>query len=70
MEVSRVGLAMSLLEGGLREASRFGITVLEPESGTREDEILALLNHHGAGLVTVDQSHINTLVYPNFGSIG
>ena len=71
MELSRITLAISLLEGGLREASRFGITGLDSDdSASREEQILALINHHGAGLYQIDQSNLSTLIYPNFALIG
>ncbi|MEM7222692.1 MAG: TadE/TadG family type IV pilus assembly protein [Pseudomonadota bacterium] len=71
MELARITLVISLLEGGLREASRFGITGLEADdNATREQQILGLINHHGAGLFQVDQSNLSTLIYPNFALIG
>jgi hypothetical protein len=70
MEVGMIFFADSLLEGGLREASRFGLTGAPPPSGTREDHIVEVVNANGAGVVVIDETNITTLVYPNFTSIG
>ena len=70
MEVGMIFFASSLLEGGLREASRFGLTGAPPASGTRESHIADVVNQNGAGVIQVDDSNITTLVYPNFTSIG
>ncbi len=70
MEVGMIFFADSLLEGGLREAARFGLTGAPPPSGTREDHIVEVVNENGAGVIVIDETNINTLVYPNFTSIG
>ena len=70
MEVGMIFFADSLLEGGLREASRFGLTGAPPPSGTREDHIVEVVNSNGAGVVQIDETNVTTLVYPNFTSIG
>ncbi len=70
MEVGMIFFADSLLEGGLREASRFGLTGAPPPSGTHEDHIVEVVNSNGAGVIVIDQTNIETLVYPNFTSIG
>ncbi len=70
MEVGMIFFADSLLEGGLREAARFGLTGAPPETGTREDHIIEVVNANGAGVVVIDQTNVETVVYPNFTSIG
>lgn len=70
MEVGMIFFATSLLEGGLRESARFGLTGALPPSGTREDHIVEMVNQNGAGVVQIDASNIITLVYPNFTSVG
>lgn len=70
MEVGMIFFADSLLEGGLREAARFGLTGAPPPSGTREDHIVKVINDNGAGVVKITASNVKTLVYPNFTSIG
>lgn len=70
MEVSMIFFASTLLEGGLREAARFGITGSEPSQGSREERIVEIVNDHGAGLITITAEDISILVYSDFGSIG
>lgn len=70
MEVSMIFFASTLLEGGLREAARFGITGSQVGASTREEHIVEIINEHGAGLITVAAENISILVYSNFESIG
>lgn len=70
MELSMIAFATSVLEGGLREAARFGITGLDPSNGTREQRIVEIINENGAGLVVIGQEHISTRTYANFTDIG
>jgi Flp pilus assembly protein TadG len=70
MEVSMIFFGNALLEGGVRESARFGLTGAMPPSGTREDHVVDVVNAHGAGVINVTASNVSTLVYPNFTSIG
>ena len=72
MEACGVLFAESLLEGGVREAARYGITGALPnsEETTREQEVVNIVNEHGIGFVVVTQDDVDTLVYPNFEAIG
>ena len=70
MEVSMIFFASTLLEGGLREAARFGITGSEPSQVSREERIVEIVNAHGAGQITITAEDITILVYSDFGSIG
>lgn len=70
MEISMIFFGNALLEGGLRESARFGLTGAMPPSGTREDHVVEVVNAHGAGIVNVTAADVTTLVYPNFTSIG
>lgn len=70
MEVSMIAFATSLLEGGLREAARFGITGLAANNGSREQRIVEIINEHGAGIVTVSPVDVTTRTYANFTDIG
>ena len=69
MEVSMIFFASTLLEGGLREAARYGITGANPEAGTREERIVEIINEHGAGLITIATEDVSILVYSDFDSI-
>lgn len=70
VELSMILLVSVLAEGGVREASRFGITGQLEAEGTRADRIVAVVQDHAHGLVTVDVENVTTLVYPGFDRIG
>jgi Flp pilus assembly protein TadG len=70
MELAAVLIVNVLVEGGLREASRAGITGYIPAGQSRQDMILGLLSQHTLGLVTPATANIEILVYPNFNSVG
>ena len=70
IEFSMILFVSSLLEGGLREASRFGLTGFQPNGLTREERILKIVEDHTHGLVDGTAVNLNTLVYPSFDSIG
>ncbi len=70
IEFSILSFANAMLEGGLREAARFGITGLNPDDGSREDQIVAIVNEHAAGLFTISSGDIDTRVYSDFSDIG
>jgi Flp pilus assembly protein TadG len=70
LEVMGLLFATALMEGGLREASRFGITGLEPAGKSRQEMIVDLVNRSGVGLVTVTLADVKTTVYSNFENIG
>ncbi|OUS11990.1 hypothetical protein A9Q97_06820 [Rhodospirillales bacterium 47_12_T64] len=59
-----------LLEGGLREAARYGITGDLSPGVSKEERILETINNHGAGYVIVKASELTTLVYSDFDAIG
>jgi len=70
MEVSMVLAVSSLLEGGLRDAARYGITGFVPSGTTREEQIKAIIGDATIGLVDMSNANIQTLIYPSFGDIG
>jgi len=70
IEFSMILFVSSLLEGGLREASRFGLTGFQPNGLTREERILKIVEDHTHGLVDGTAANLSTLVYPSFDSIG
>ena len=70
LEIGMIVFANALLEGGLRDASRYGITGLEPSEGARETHIVNIINEHGSGLLDIDTGDVTMLVYPDFDSIG
>ena len=70
LEFAILNFATSLLEGGLREAARFGITGMNADDGSREARIVEIVNDHSAGLFTIEADDIETLVYQNFADVG
>ena len=69
-EVGMIMFVNSLIEGGVREAARFGITGNTPPGVTREAQLRNIIGAKTLGLVDLDQSKITTLVYPSFDSVG
>jgi len=60
----------SLMEGGMRDASRLGRTGYNPPAGTREEAILQKIADATLGLVDISQAQISMLTYQDFGAIG
>lgn len=69
MEISMVMLVDVLLEGSVRDASRFGITGRTIGGQTREEYIASLVNERLHGLATVTSDDIEVKVYESFASI-
>jgi Flp pilus assembly protein TadG len=70
IEISMVMFISSLLEGGIRDASRFGITGYVPPGTTREQQIRKLVGDATVGLIDMATTIIDTKVYPSFGDVG
>lgn len=70
IEISMVLFASSLLEGGLRDAARFGITGAAPASGTREQAIIDIVNDRAMGLIHVTSSDVKMRVYQCISQVG
>lgn len=70
MEMSMIFFVSSMMEGGVREAARFGITGGSPEGQTREEQIIAIVEERTLGLLELTEDDIATLVYPSFDSVG
>jgi hypothetical protein len=58
-----------LLEGSIREASRFGITGYTPTGVTRDQQIRNVIAQYTVGLVDMTRVTIDTRVFQSFGSI-
>ena len=70
MEVARILFATSVLEGGLREAARFGITGEELDQAARKARVVEIIHAHGAGVVNITDSDVTAKSYDNFSAIG
>ena len=73
--VGLMGLAMilfvnSLMEGGLRDASRFSITGEIPAGMTREQAIVNIVNDRTLGLLNLTPADVSLRVYKTFDQIG
>jgi Flp pilus assembly pilin Flp len=58
-----------LLEGSVREASRFGITGYTPPGTTRDQQIRTVIQNYTVGLVDMSQVVIDTRVFQSFSQI-
>lgn len=68
-EVSMILFVNTSVEGGLREAARYGITGQTPETGTREDQIIAILDRYTLGMVDLDSAEISFRTYESFNDV-
>ena len=69
IEVAMVLFVSVLTEGGLREASRYGITGQTPSTGTIEDQLIAIVENHTHGLVQLSSSNVTFKVYGDYDHI-
>lgn len=60
----------STLESAVLDASRYGITGGANPGVTREQQVRDIIEDRTLGLVDMDKAQIDTLVYPNFNSVG
>jgi Flp pilus assembly protein TadG len=70
-EVGALMFTQSTMEGGLREAARFGMTgqlLSDPEA--RKEQILALIDEHTLNFVDMDTATITVSPHGSFGDSG
>lgn len=70
IEFGMVLFMNALIEGGVREASRFGITGYAPVGLSREEMIVQEITNSTLGLVKPEDITITTIVYGDFTQIG
>jgi len=70
IEISMIMLVSALVEGGVREAARFGLTGSTPPGMSREEFITQRIQDITMGFIQVDDSNVTVSVYPSFGDIG
>jgi len=70
LEVAMLLFSQVLAEGGLRQASRYGITGNTETGSTREEQIINIVMEHSHGLLDITTSDVEILVYPSFTDIG
>lgn len=70
IELGTMMFTNTLMEGGLRDAARFGITGYAPAGTSREDRIREIIQENTIGLVDMNTASITQQIYPSFGDIG
>lgn len=70
IEIGLIMFTQSLMEGALRDASRYGITGQVIDDEDRLTTIKKVISSRTVGLVNMDTAKIDVLSYPNFGKIG
>ena len=70
IELGMMMFVSTLVEGGLREAARFGITGFAPAGVSREDRIRQIIGENTIGLVDMQSATISQQIYPGFGAVG
>lgn len=70
IEVGMILFATTLMESGLRDAARFGITGATPDTLSRQERIIEIVENRTLGLVDLDAADFEVVVYPAFSDIG
>ncbi|MGI9434021.1 MAG: TadE/TadG family type IV pilus assembly protein [Geminicoccaceae bacterium] len=70
IEFSSIILVQTLLEGGARQASRYGITGVVPDGISRQTMILQIIGENSFDIIDPDNIDVETQVYRTFGEIG
>jgi hypothetical protein len=71
IEMGLVMFTWTLMEGSVREASRFGITGTMPESGrSRLEEIRNIVEDLSVGMIDMEKAEIDVRAYPTFEDVG
>ena len=70
MELGMVMFTSTLMESGLRDAARFGITGQVIDGSTRLEHIISIIDERTLGLVDMDDADIQVFSYPVFGDVG
>lgn len=70
IEMGMIMATLTTMEGGLREASRYGITGQSPSNQARIDKIKAILKKHTLTLVDFDEAQISIRTYESFATVG
>lgn len=70
LEFGMVMFTSTLMESGLRDAARFGITGQVPNDQSRLERILDIVEDRTIGLVDMDNADIEIMVYDSFTDVG
>lgn len=66
IEIGMLMFTLTLAEGGLREAARFGVTGQEVDPVARQEKILEIISDHTHGLIDISDASVSVTVYPDF----
>jgi len=69
MEFGMIQFTSVLMESGLRDAARYGITGYAEEDENRIEHIVEIISERTLGLVDLSAADLHILVYPSFGEI-
>jgi hypothetical protein len=70
IEIGLMMATLTTLEGGLKEASRYGITGQTPSDIGRIEKIRAILDDHTIDLVDFTEATFSVKTYPSFSGVG
>ncbi len=70
IELSVAMFVNTVVEGGLRDASRIGLTGMNTGALSREQRIADIVNEASLGMVNLQADDIKSRIYPSFGDIG
>lgn len=70
IEIGLMMATLTTLEGGLKEASRYGITGQSPSDATRIEKIRTILDEHTIDLVDFSEAVFTVKTYPSFSGVG
>lgn len=70
LELSMIMFVSSLMEGGLRDASRFAVTGATPAGFSREQAIVEIVNDRTLGLLDLTPADVSLRVYRSFDQVG
>ncbi len=70
IELSMGMFINTVVEGGLRDASRVGLTGKSTGGISQKQAIVNIVNDASLGLLNLTETDVTTLVYPSFGDIG
>ncbi|MEH6404792.1 MAG: TadE family protein [Sneathiella sp.] len=60
----------TVVEGGLRDASRIGLTGQDTGAVSREQTMVNIVNEASLGLVDAEAGDVDSLIYPSFEDVG
>lgn len=70
LEVAMIMFVSTSVEGGLRQAARYGITGQTPATGTREQAIVDIIDNYTLGFVDLAASDVTFTTYDSFNDVG